>query len=222
MASSPTSSPTSTFTSTAANQQSSGLSIGAKAGIGVAIPVILLAIIGLAIFLRRKKKAASRARQPVPVNGTIEPKSPYSDLMVQYSEGAHDTTKPELHDTSIAAVAPSPTYAHDHPPNIYAHELPASEPPQATHPYEPSIPSHNVNTTTEQRMPADVGPAIVVPTPYNEVPTLHAKNHNQLEQLRLQKAAVSRDRERKEEIDRMRAEEERLAKAIAELETGRY
>jgi hypothetical protein len=217
MASSPTSSPTSTFTSNAANQQSSGLSTGAKAGIGVAIAVILLVIIGLAIFLRRKKKAASRARQAVPGNGTIEPKSPYSDLMVQSSEGAHDTTKPELHDTSIAAVASSPTYAHDHPPNIYAHELPASEPPQATHPYEPSIPSHNVDTTAEQRMPADVGPTIVVPTPYNEV-----SKHNQLEQLRLQKAAVSRDRERKEEIDRMRAEEERLAKAIAELETGRY
>jgi hypothetical protein len=39
--------------------------------------------------------------------------------------------------------------------------------------------------------------------------------------LRLEKAAVARDRERKEEVDRMRAEEERLDKAIAEVEARR-
>jgi hypothetical protein len=66
-----------------------------------------------------------------------------------------------------------------------------------------------------QHTPADVGPAIVVPTPYRE-------EENRLEQLRVQRAAIARDRERKEEIDRMRAEEERLDRAIAELEGRQY
>jgi hypothetical protein len=52
--------------------------------------------------------------------------------------------------------------------------------------------------------------------------TSHTRGDNQFEQLRLQKAAVARDSERKDEIDRMRTEEERLDKAIVELETRRY
>jgi len=40
--------------------------------------------------------------------------------------------------------------------------------------------------------------------------------------MRAQKAAVGRDRERKEEIERMRAEKERLHKAIMELENRRH
>lgn len=64
-------------------------------------------------------------------------------------------------------------------------------------------------------MPADVGPAIVIPSPYHE-------EEARLEQLRAQRAAVARERERKEEIDRMRAEEERLDRAIAEIESRRY
>lgn len=75
-------------------------------------------------------------------------------------------------------------------------------------PLQPSELS-NMHTT-----PADVGPAIVIPTPYRE-------EEARLEQLRAQRAAVARERERKEEIDRMRAEEDRLDRAIAELESRR-
>jgi hypothetical protein len=64
-------------------------------------------------------------------------------------------------------------------------------------------------------VPEDVGPAIVIPTPYRE-------EVNRLEQLRAQRAAVAREREHREEINRIRVEEERLDMEIAELERVRY
>jgi hypothetical protein len=64
-------------------------------------------------------------------------------------------------------------------------------------------------------LPRDVGPAIVIPTPYSE-------EDSRLEQLRAQRAAVAREREHREEINGIRAEEERLDRAIAELERPRY
>jgi hypothetical protein len=72
------------------------------------------------------------------------------------------------------------------------------------------VPAHGSRT-----MPEDVGPAIVIPTPYRG-------EENRLEQLRAQRAAVAREREHREEINRIRVEEERLDMAIAELERVRY
>jgi hypothetical protein len=68
--------------------------------------------------------------------------------------------------------------------------------------------------------PADVDPATAIPTPcrYRE----EEEEANRLEQLRAQRAAVARDRERKEDVDSMRAEEERLDRAIVELESRHF
>lgn len=73
----------------------------------------------------------------------------------------------------------------------------------------------NATKDASSTIPGDVGPVIVIPTPYRE-------EEARLEQLRAQRAKVARERERKEEIDRMRAEEERLDRAIAEMESRRY
>jgi hypothetical protein len=75
--------------------------------------------------------------------------------------------------------------------------------------------TQNLPAGSNYHIPGDVGPAIVVPAPYGQ-------EDHRIEQLRAQRAAVARDRERKEEIERMRAEEERLDRAIAELENRRY
>jgi hypothetical protein len=78
------------------------------------------------------------------------------------------------------------------------------------------VPSEHTTPQTASRnlQPEDVGPAIVVPTQYRE-------EEDHIEQLRAQKAAIARERERKEEIYAMRAEEERLDAAIAMLESRR-
>lgn len=87
------------------------------------------------------------------------------------------------------------------------HELaiPNKSPPQQTSEHtSPLIVSGAIQ-------PADVGPAIVIPKDGRE-------EENQIERLRAQKAAIARERERKEEIYAMRAEEERLEAVIEQLE----
>jgi hypothetical protein len=142
--------------------------------------------------------------------------------MVQAYEDNHDPTKPELDSRETAVSSPPPMYAHHqssktYQPNTYqsnAHELAISDSSPPMQPSELNS-TQNVYPSIGQTVPADVGPAIVIPAPYRE-------EENRIEQLRAQRAAVARDRERKEEIDRMRAEEERLDRAIAELESRRY
>jgi hypothetical protein len=116
-----------------------------------------------------------------------------------------------------------PTYEYRQPLHTRQtrlHELNAPEPGVDHHAHElavfdssPPMQPSSLHTATPAT-PADVRPAIVVPTPYRE-------EEARLEQLRAQKAAVARERERKEEIDRIRAEEKRLERAIAELESRR-
>jgi hypothetical protein len=216
------SSETSSATGIPSEPHGSSLSTGAKAGIGIAIPVVLLLLAGLAFLLWRRKKAASAPVQTAPIDEYPAPKTAYSGLMVQAYEDNHDPTKPELDSRETAVSSPPPMYAHHqssktYQPNTYqsnAHELAISDSSPPMQPSELNS-TQNVYPSIGQTVPADVGPAIVIPAPYRE-------EENRIEQLRAQRAAVARDRERKEEIDRMRAEEERLDKAIAELESRRY
>jgi hypothetical protein len=196
------------------NQHDSSLSTGAKAGIGVTIPLVVLIFVGLAFVLWRRKRSNSISAQTPPFGEHNTPTAAHSGLMVQSYDDNHDTSKPELDGTSVAEAPPPPMNAHHRTPDMYVHELPTSARSPPVQPLELSN-TQDVQTDSNQHTPADVGPAIVVPTPYRE-------EENRLEQLRVQRAAIARDRERKEEIDRMRAEEERLDRASAELEGRQY
>jgi hypothetical protein len=195
-------------------QHDNSLSTGAKAGIGVTIPLVVLIFVGLAFVLWRRKRSNSISAQTPPFGEHNTPTAAHSGLMVQSYDDNHDTSKPELDGTSVAEAPPPPMNAHHRTPDMYVHELPTSARSPPVQPLELSN-TQDIQTDSNQHTPADVGPAIVVPTPYRE-------EENRLEQLRVQRAAIARDRERKEEIDRMRAEEERLDRAIAELEGRQY
>lgn len=134
----------------------------------------------------------------------------------ELADTSHIVTKPGVESPSLPAkseldgvprnvsVQP-PEYDRQHAErDKESHELPAVD----------SIVMQQDELRKEHASLADVGPAIVIPATYLE-------EDNRLEQLRAQRAIVVRDRERKEEIERMRAEEERLGRAIAELESRR-
>jgi hypothetical protein len=146
--------------------------------------------------------------------------------MIAGLEDAHNSSKPELDSTALAIkpeqngsrtamYPPPPIYAHHQ--GMYqtaVHELPTSLSSPVVQPSELSS-TRDTYTNLSDHAPADGGPAVMVPAPHM------SEEDVQLKQLRNQRAAVARDRERKEEIDRMRAEEERLNQAIAELESRR-
>lgn len=127
-------------------------------------------------------------------------------------------SRAELHSPSSPTLPPPPMYAHHQAPNAYGtgmHELPTHN-PNTYHPPTSTVsgPIQQYELSSMYATPTDMGMAAVAPTQYNG-------DEDRLEQLRVQRAAVARERERKEEIDRMRAEEDRLDRAIAELESRR-
>ncbi|KAF2024148.1 hypothetical protein EK21DRAFT_118066 [Setomelanomma holmii] len=203
----------------------SELSAGAKAGIAIAVLIVVLLLIGVLYMLWRRKQHAAAASHldeaPVsPSNGAVA-----QGLLVPADEGNHDPTKPEL-DSTTAALPPPPVYEmHEmsgttdvnrqeldgipRRTNEIGHlELPASITASRTQLAE-------LKDTSIQPTAADED-SIVVDRARTEIGNDRA---SQMEQLRAQRAAVIRERERMEEIARLRAEEEKLDRAIAELDS---
>ncbi|KAH7085909.1 hypothetical protein BKA63DRAFT_28670 [Paraphoma chrysanthemicola] len=216
-------------------QPRGGLSAGAKTGIGVAIPSALFLLAGLCLLLwRRRRKAGSTIKTETPSAKADDLQTAHSGLMVAGYEDTHDPRKSELDSILAAFSSLLPMYTHPQPsskhaPSIVSHELdaPASniplrdtpeqtshELPSSTHvnAYQPPPPA--ATQTLQTHFPADVGLAIVIPAPYID-------ENAELERLKAQRAALARERERKEEIERMRREEERLDWAIRDLEVRR-
>jgi hypothetical protein len=141
---------------------------------------------------------------------------------------------------------PLPLGAHEHGsysasatlPELSTHELALSD---DTPPPQPSKLDSTPSVPVDSNIRAPTHVDFTVPTSIDYTPTVDTESttsehvhlatevpipceeeeQKRLEQLRVQRAVVTRDRARKEKIERMRAEEERLDSAIADLESSR-
>lgn len=205
-----------------------GLSTGAKAGIGIAIPciVLILALVGAFIFMRRKNKRS----------GEIE--TGHAALYL----------KPELEAIEASKKAPQPAHADiaELPPDSWAHEhqvegftsspthqslpvLVATPVVSAGH-QSPPIREQDSNALTPtvdligDRGAENTSPAVVDPTTTSQImedtsPSVvnqkAAEEDENIEVLQKRLQAIKEERERLAKMDKLSRQEEELERRIA-------